>query len=186
MANCKVAILSKWTLDAATEFAEVLSAYDAGEDKMSLKTRGRLIEDRTPYKRHKRTVTAEGIHGGSGGKFGPIEPPKYPPAVVRRHWIVPHSIMDDIAADDRFVIIAVDDTGDGIPEGYEGMGWEEPMDIEVDGAFRTARGKLRVITNQNIGTEEGDQVHAMLNNFRDGHPGFTPCDFTLRLRRFTS
>lgn len=187
MPECKVAILCRYNLSPAEMFAEVLSDYDAGTPKVTVKQRGRLIKDETPYTRYTRTVVTPGIRIGAwvGNKYHE-EPPKYPPAKIDRCAFVDFDKMAEIAADTRVVILAVDDTGDGIPVGFEDMGWEEPMAVGTDSTHAIMRNKLVYWARALVGDDEADQTKEMLNNYRDDHEGFTPRMLFGRLRRFVS
>jgi hypothetical protein len=187
MSECKVALVARHDIDPAVEFAEVLSDYDAGTAKVEIKQKGRLVKEETPYTRYTRTVVTPGIRiGGYVGQKYHESPPKYPPALIARYATVDFDKMADIAADSRVVIIAVDDEGDGIPAGYENMGWDEPMSTGADSTHAAMRAKLKTWTRNNSGEDEAEAVGNMLNDFRDDNPGFTPAQIVRRIRRFVS
>ncbi len=122
-------------------------------------------------------IDIEGLRSPAHGGLL-VAPPKYPPLRAERRPC-DSSVLAKIQAKPGYMILAVDDIGNGVPPAAEDMGWDEA--IAGDKWVELRAGILAVTP-----AEHDVQVGNALDQWRSGKPDGTPAEFVLALRRFTS
>lgn len=128
-----------------------------------------------------RTVTTEGLRGPVHGALL-VAPPKYPPLRGEINQ-ADSDVVLSINSDARFMVLAVDDIGNGVPAWGEDKGLDDPIGQTLWDEMAT---KIEAVTRSEIGDPEADQVATALANWRSDNPEGTAREFMLALRRFTS
>jgi len=176
----QVTLLCKYDILPGEEFPHVYGDWaDAGQATIVRKS-GDLSRDLFTGVRQARTVTTEGLQGPVDGDLL-VAPPKYPPLRGETNHC-DSTVVLDINSDARFMVLAVDDDGEGIPAWAEGRGIKDPISEDLWAELST---KIEAVTRSEVGDDQADQVATLMTNWRTQNPEGTPEQWLLALKRFT-
>ena len=170
----QVTILTKYDKIPSEDFEHVTSWVNPTPGVRSEVRGDKKYEyDRTEYDLQ---VDTEGLRSPVQGELL-VTPPKYPPL---RAEIRPcdHTVVVDINSSAAYMVLAVDDIGNGLPPAMEGFGLDEPIPAAKWTELRT--GILAVTPAENE-----EQVGNLMDNWKTANPDGTPKQFLLALRNFT-
>ena len=173
----RLGFLTKHDNEPDVDFPHEYSSYDAGVSNPLRKQKGPLTLDEYPRTTKSRTVTSEGLQGATRGKYLRT-PPQYPP-MRGELKDCEGEVVAEVDTDPQYVVLSVDDLGDGVPAGYEDMGWDEAMTTEKKSEIKTG------IVAVTPGAVKAN-VNAWANDWGAENPEGTPSEFIRDLRNFTS
>jgi len=122
-------------------------------------------------------IDTEGLRSPVRGELL-VTPPKYPPLRAERRPC-DSSVLTDVEAHAAYLVLAVDDIGEGVPAMADGLGSDDPIPEARWSMLRT--GIVAVTPEDNK-----EQVGNLMDNWKTAHPEGTPRQFLLALRNFTS
>jgi len=121
-------------------------------------------------------VDTEGLRSPVRGELL-VTPPAYPPLRAERRPC-DSSVLLDVENHAAYLVLAVDDIGEGVPAMADGLGSDDPIPEARWSMLKT--GIVAVTPEDNK-----EQVGNLMDNWRENNPNGTPAQWLLKLRNFT-